>query len=139
MIHPGGSTFLAILRKSPRSNLVYHLKKEQGERAFSPLLGVGRRHHKAPLRGARVRYRATRDARSAGGGRDDQVDVGFGQDSGIYRGFTRDLQGIGELINECRCPLSHHINTSYQPCTVGLRYNTTGARGYSLRGSICYD
>ena len=41
---------------------------------------------------------ARTDAHSAGGGGDDQVDVGFGQDSGIYRGFTRDLQGIGELI-----------------------------------------
>ena len=27
------------------------------------------------------------DARSAGGGRDDQVDVGFGQDSGVNRGL----------------------------------------------------
>ena len=49
--------------------------------------------------------------RSAGGGGDDQVDVGFGQDSGIYRGFTRDLQGIGELINECNEMSSF---TSYQ-------------------------
>ena len=27
------------------------------------------------------------DARSAGGGRDDQVDVGFGQDSEVYGGL----------------------------------------------------
>ena len=54
---------------------------------------VRRRQRKAPLRGARVRYRATRDARSAGGGRDDQVDVGFGQDSEVYG-------GIKELITE---------------------------------------
>ena len=43
---------------------------------------------KAPLRGARVRYRA-RDALSALGGRDDQVDLGFGRYSEIYRGVVR--------------------------------------------------
>ena len=51
MIHPGGSTFLAILGRSPGSNRVYHLKKEQGKRALSPLPGVRRRHHKAPRPG----------------------------------------------------------------------------------------
>ena len=39
---------------------------------------------KAPLRGARVRYRAP-DALSALGGRDDQVDLGFGRYSEIIR------------------------------------------------------
>ena len=43
---------------------------------------------KAPLRGARVRYRAP-DALSALGGRDDSVDLTFGPDSEVYRGFAR--------------------------------------------------
>ena len=49
-------------------------------------------YHKAPLRGAWVRYRAPRRAQRARGGRDDQVDVGFGQDSEVY------LREIKELI-----------------------------------------
>ena len=48
---------------------------------------VHSRYHKAPLRGAWVRYsRTPTRAALPGGGRDDQVDVGFGQDSGAVTG-----------------------------------------------------
>ena len=66
------------------------------------------------------------NARSARGGRDDQVDVGFGQDSGV----DRRLRSLKQCNNY---PISHLFNTWLQPCKVGLRYNTRGARYGGLR------
>ena len=57
------------------------------EKSFTPV-SVRRRCAAQGCANART------DAHSAVGGGDDQVDVGFGQDSGIYRGFTRGLQGL---------------------------------------------
>ena len=44
------------------------------------------------------------DARSARGGRDDQVDVGFGQDSGVNRGFRANNRAKNILIHTYSTP-----------------------------------
>ena len=74
-ISPGGSIPLASLQ-------------DQREMRCEHTKYVHTHQRKAPLRGARVRYRA-RDALSALGGRDDQVDLGFGRGSENYRGVVR--------------------------------------------------
>ena len=59
--------------------------KQAGNPAFWPFFGTRRRHHRPPLRGGRLRYRAPRRAQHGRGDQDDHVDVGFGQDLGVDR------------------------------------------------------